>query len=250
MVLTLYSHDSNQATLELQGDKVYLKFLGVGRSEHVQQLNEFLAKITAVIGGAYVPSPFYGFLGQEEITVHPIGGANISYDGTGRGGVTNTMGEVFVGTGSEVHEGLVCVDGSVVPTALGVNPFATITAMAERSLDLLSRKYGFEIDLETSNGKLDVLHGRPNKCWPLTDDMKEAQKSIQKSASESGVRFAEVMDGHLYIGDDIEDYDVCESRARGNGSTARFYLSVDTYSTKDCKDLLPLFKQIVNRVYI
>lgn len=80
-------------------------------------------------------SPFYGkaafkfpremltlFQGrqQEEITVHLLGGANMSADGTGQGGVTNHMGEVFTGSDNEVHEGLVCCDASVIPTALGM----------------------------------------------------------------------------------------------------------------------------------
>ena len=43
----------------------------------------------------------------------------MSRDGTGRGGVTNHLGEVFIGYGSEVYPRLVCCDASIVPTALG-----------------------------------------------------------------------------------------------------------------------------------
>jgi hypothetical protein len=232
-IYLIMSHDANQATLTLEGDKAYLSFGGVGRSPHVKQLNEFLAKATHSVGGVLVDSPFFEFLGEEEITVHPIGGANISSTGLGEDGVTNHMGEVFIGDGSEVHDGLVCVDGSVIPCALGVNPFATITALAERSLDCLASKYGMMIDLETENGKLDLVNGKPKVSWPLTKGMEEAQRSILAAAGESGVRFAEVMDGHLYVDDRIEDFEVAESAAKGNGSTARFYLSVDTYSTKN-----------------
>jgi hypothetical protein len=56
---------------------------------------------------------------QEEVTVHLLGGANMSSDGTGQGGVTNQIGEVFTGHGSEIYEGLICCDASVVPTSLG-----------------------------------------------------------------------------------------------------------------------------------
>lgn len=56
---------------------------------------------------------------QVEVTVHPLGGANMSRDGTGCEGVTNHIGQVFTGPGSEVYEGLLCCDGSMVPTALG-----------------------------------------------------------------------------------------------------------------------------------
>lgn len=57
---------------------------------------------------------------QEEVTVHLLGGANMSGDGTGYGGVTNHLGEVFTGSGDKVYEGLVCCDASVIPTALGM----------------------------------------------------------------------------------------------------------------------------------
>jgi hypothetical protein len=49
-----------------------LRFLGVGRSEQVTQLNEILARATAAVGGTYEPNPFYGALGQQEITVHAM----------------------------------------------------------------------------------------------------------------------------------------------------------------------------------
>lgn len=43
----------------------------------------------------------------------------MSSDGTGRGGVTDHLGQVYIGHGSAKHEGLVCCDASIVPTALG-----------------------------------------------------------------------------------------------------------------------------------
>lgn len=57
---------------------------------------------------------------QEETTVHLLGGANMSNDGTGHGGVTNHLGEVFSGSNGEVYKGLVCCDASIIPTALGM----------------------------------------------------------------------------------------------------------------------------------
>lgn len=58
-------------------------------------------------------------LGKELVTVHPLGGSSMSRDGTGIGGVTNHIGQVFAGDGTKVHDGLICSDGSVVPTSLG-----------------------------------------------------------------------------------------------------------------------------------
>lgn len=62
----------NQAILTLKNDKPILKFLGVGNSEHVQQLNGVLAQATVAVGGTFVGSPFYAALGQQEITVHAM----------------------------------------------------------------------------------------------------------------------------------------------------------------------------------
>lgn len=81
------------------------------------------------------------------------GGARISKDNTGNNGVVDHMGEVFQGNTAMKHRGLVVCDGSVIPAAVGVNPFATITAFAERSMELVARDQDINIDYDTKNGK-------------------------------------------------------------------------------------------------
>lgn len=155
MVYLVMSHDGNQATLSLQKNKPHLEFIGVGRTDHVAKLNRVLQKAAHRIGAEFIPNPFSApSLGHGEITVHPIGGANMSSDGTGGAGVTDHFGRVFKGNTAEIYDGLVVVDGSVVPTALGVNPFATITALAERSVAGVAQSNGIEIDYESKNGCL------------------------------------------------------------------------------------------------
>lgn len=160
-VYLVMSHDSNQAIMTMKDDKPILEFIGVGNSSHVKELNEVLKQATEAVGGTFVQSPFFACLGQE-ITVHPIGGACMAKDGTADTGATNHFGEVFTGHGEDTHPGLVVTDAAVIPTALGVNPFATITALAERSVEHAARNIGRRIDLKTKNDILD-LFGEPHR---------------------------------------------------------------------------------------
>jgi cholesterol oxidase len=68
------------------------------------------------------------------ITVHPLGGCPMSDDPTA--GVVDDGGKVHG------YEGLYVLDGSIVPTALGVNPSKTIAALAERGVEHLLAERG------------------------------------------------------------------------------------------------------------
>ena len=61
------------------------------------------------------------------ITVHPLGGCPMADDPTA--GVVDDAGKVHG------YDGLYVLDGSIVPTALGVNPSKTIAALAERGVE-------------------------------------------------------------------------------------------------------------------
>jgi cholesterol oxidase len=63
------------------------------------------------------------------ITVHPLGGCPMADDP--KLGVVDDGGKVHG------YEGLYVLDGSIVPTALGVNPSKTIAALAERGVERL-----------------------------------------------------------------------------------------------------------------
>jgi cholesterol oxidase len=63
------------------------------------------------------------------ITAHPLGGCPIG-EGPGSGAV-NEFGEVFANDGA-LLKGLSVTDGALLPSALGVNPLLTISALSER----------------------------------------------------------------------------------------------------------------------
>ena len=60
------------------------------------------------------------------MTVHPLGGCPMADDPAR--GVVDDAGKVHG------YSGLHVLDGSIVPTALGVNPSKTIAALAERGV--------------------------------------------------------------------------------------------------------------------
>jgi len=51
-----------------------------------------------------------------------------------------------------------------------------------------------------------------------------------------GVRFTEIMEGDMYIGDEIEDFDIAVEAAKAAASTAKFYLSVDAWDINTLTD--------------
>jgi cholesterol oxidase len=65
----------------------------------------------------------------KDITVHPLGGCPMADDPAD--GVVDAYGRVHG------HPGLHISDGSIVPTAIGVNPSETIAALAERNVEQL-----------------------------------------------------------------------------------------------------------------
>lgn len=245
-IYLVMSHDSNQAILSLKKDQPVLEFMGVGRSDHVTYLNGLLKKATEAVGGTFINSPFYAVLGKQQITVHPIGGACMSNDGTGESGVTSQYGEVFSGLGDETHEGLFVTDGAVIPTALGVNPFATITALAERTVEYAAtERIGAMVNMKQKNAVLD-LFGKPGQfeddfeliqranTFGITTATQEVENT--EAAETSGIGFSEVMTGYIHVGDGIEgdkieDFETAAKTAEGLCEQARFFLSVKAWDT-------------------
>ena len=91
-------------------------------------------------GGKY---KYLQAFGANLITVHPLGGCNMSDDPAY--GVVNHIGQVYSGhrggtaqsRGPDrgqalVHNGLYVADGSIVPGSIGANPYFTIGALSER----------------------------------------------------------------------------------------------------------------------
>lgn len=100
-------------------------------------------------------------------------------------------------------------------------------------MDTLAKRQKWVID-ESRNGPLN-LFGEPKTPLSMTSDIEEADRLIQSNNSGAGVRFTEIMEGHIHVGEDIGDFQAAERVAKGRSSAARFYLSVDAFNVNDCK---------------
>jgi hypothetical protein len=175
----------------------------------------------------------------------------MAVDGTA--GVTDHLGRVFTGSGTDVHEGLIVTDGAVIPTALGANPLATISALAERAVE----HYCDSRDYHISEKPNDILNlfGKPEHeiQWDdlhpersRADDDVEAESETIHSAHNAiemaarmkanGFGFTEVMSGFLHKGaaaDDLRStYELSYRTAKSLCESARFFLSVQAFDVR------------------
>jgi len=147
-IFLLNTHDDAGGQFDLDDDRLTIQWDGAGDQESIHRANAALEEATEAIGGTYLRNPLWSKLvGRDLITVHPLGGCPMGDDsGTG---VVDAKGRVFRGAaGGEVHEGLYVADGSIIPTALGVNPLLTISALAEHICSRLAADRGWSIDYE------------------------------------------------------------------------------------------------------
>ncbi|CAN7757559.1 alpha/beta fold hydrolase [Mesorhizobium sp. LjNodule214] len=99
------------------------------------------------------------------LTVHPLGGCAMGDDV--RQGVTDHCGRVFDAAAAGIkrtHEGLIVLDGSVVPTSLGINPALTIAVLALRAITELKEEW------QLSGGRLTsapALQNSPGDARPV-----------------------------------------------------------------------------------
>jgi choline dehydrogenase-like flavoprotein len=109
----------------------------------ITDMMKLFAKQIGKNGGDSLIIPFWDSKNnRQQITAHPLGGCPMGEDATA--GVVNSFGQVFRGhAGSNVYENLYVIDGSIIPSPLGVNPSLTICALAFRTSEHItgSRDY-------------------------------------------------------------------------------------------------------------
>ena len=86
---------------------------------------------------------------QGVYCAHPLGGCRMAESPDL--GVVDDTGAVYG------YEGLYCIDGSIVPTSLGVNPSLTISAVSERCAEgLVARGSDFGLPARPASLRPDV----------------------------------------------------------------------------------------------
>ncbi len=205
MVYLVMTHDDSGGQMRLEEDRLRIDWPGVGRQAIFQAVHERLHQATEALGGSYMENPIWSrLLGQDLVTVHPLGGCPMAEEAGS--GVVDQKGQVFSGTdGSDVHDGLYVCDGAIVPRSLGVNPFLTISALAERCCELLAADRGWRID------------------YALGSTPAGAPRVV--SAGRPGVKFTETMRGWFSTAV-TDDFERAAERGRGDDSPFTFTLTV------------------------
>lgn len=150
-------------------------------------------------GGDYLANPLWRLLpdglkaigvpalpGNRLLTVHPLGGCVMADDR--RDGVVDHAGRVFDAAATAldaVHRGLLVLDGSMIPSAVGVNPFLTIAALAHRSAGLLLA------DAHWTESTVQVV------STPALQRLPRSRSDVPLVAHRVAARFSEQLMGRL-----------------------------------------------------
>ena len=141
----IMAHDNSEGNIALaEGGSTTIDWPTAPTEPIYKEINDVLQQASARIGGTYITNPrwHYKLLGGHLITAHPLGGCATA-DDVGHG-VVDDRGRVFKSDGT-VHDGLYVADGSVIPRALGVNPFLTISMFAERAVEYLRQELNLPV---------------------------------------------------------------------------------------------------------
>jgi cholesterol oxidase len=142
LVYLVNGHDDAGGRVELNAltDEVSIRWPGVGGQPVFQLENQILKAHGTKLGSTYVENALWGFTPfRTLVTAHPLGGCPMGENH--QSGLVNHQGQVYDQQGN-LHPGLYVSDAAVIPTSIGVNPFLTISAIAERRAEHLVQELG------------------------------------------------------------------------------------------------------------
>jgi len=154
-ILYIVSHDDASGRLKLQNDNVVVDWPGYSDAPARVRAEQKVKAMVESMGGEFYANPFaMTAFGGNRIIAHPLGGCAMGE--TAEDGVVAPDGRVFDPTKGPkgVHDGLYVCDGAAVPSAIGVSPLLTITALAERAMMLLAEQLHRNLDVGVTPARL------------------------------------------------------------------------------------------------
>lgn len=143
MFYLVMSEDDAKGTMRLNTNfldpngRLEIDWDGAGSEPIFTLVNSELRRHARALEADFIGNPWWHFLNLRRlITAHPLGGLPLGEDYLQ--GAVDEFGRVFTNKG-DVHDGLFVADGSLIPSALGVNPLITISALSERIAERLIR---------------------------------------------------------------------------------------------------------------
>lgn len=171
------NHDAAEGALKLSHDRVYVDWDNAGDDPAFANSAKMLKLASDQIQAEFLPMPLWeDAFNKRVLAVHPLGGCPMGTDVTD--GVVNADCQVFDPQG-DLHEGLYVCDGSVLPSAVGVNPHLTITAIAERAMVKIAEAHTWEFGYapRAPAPKLEPIdRPAPDLIDALTNAVKQLRK--------------------------------------------------------------------------
>src|SRR5262249_18590772 len=126
------AHDDSGGRLYLDShDNLRIDWPGAGREPIFNEINQECFACAKALGASLIENASWQLSPWKTlVTAHPLGGCPMGEDGSH--GVVDHFGKVFRDDARAAHDGLYVADGSIIGSALEVNPFLTISALAER----------------------------------------------------------------------------------------------------------------------
>jgi cholesterol oxidase len=117
--------DAGDGRLRLQNGELDIEWSPRRSRRLFKEMEDALKALSRGLKGRYVTSILWQWPLRKLLTAHPLGGCIMAE--TAAGGVVDPYGQVWG------YPGLYVADGSIMPSALSVNPSLTISALAERN---------------------------------------------------------------------------------------------------------------------
>lgn len=117
--------DTADGRLRLRGEELDVVWKPHRNRGLYRTMEEVMTEISEAAGGRFVTNFLWRWPLRKIVTAHPLGGCPMG--DRPQASAVNDRGQVWG------YPGLYVVDGSVIPTALAVNPSLTIAALAERA---------------------------------------------------------------------------------------------------------------------